>query len=260
MSPGGARGPLDGQVALVTGAGTGVGRGIAVALAAAGAAVVVAAHHRDSGALVEASIRDRGGEALCVECDVTDRAAVAAAVAAAVGGFGSLDIVVANAVSNRSNEAVELERPPEDLWEQHASVSLRGLLHCAQLAHPHLARRGGALLVLLSPAGIQGSERNAFYAAVKGAQRGFVKSLSREWGADDIRVNGLAPLAVTPALDKAFAQDPTMHDRLVSFIPSGRIGDPETDIGPAAAFLCGPGARYVLGQTLVVSGGRFTAL
>jgi NAD(P)-dependent dehydrogenase (short-subunit alcohol dehydrogenase family) len=246
-------------IALVTGAGRGVGRGICLALAAAGTSVVVAAHHLPDGEEVAAAIEARGGRAVAVACDVTRRSDVEAAVAAAAG-LGGLDALIHNAVSSRSNEPVQLETAPPELWEEHASVSIGALLSLAQVAHPLLATRRGAVVVLQSPAGIQGSADRSLYAMVKGAQRGFVKSLAREWGPDGIRVNGVAPLAVSPALEAAFDRDPAMERRLASVIPLGWFGDPEADIGPAVAFLCGDDARYVTGQTLVVSGGRFTAL
>jgi 3-oxoacyl-[acyl-carrier protein] reductase len=95
---------------------------------------------------------------------------------------------------------------------------------------------------------------------VKGAQRGFVKALAREWGPLGARVNCLAPLAMTPALERAMAADPTMHARIAPLVPVGRFGDPADDIGPAAAFLVSDESRYVTGQTLLVNGGRYTAL
>jgi NAD(P)-dependent dehydrogenase (short-subunit alcohol dehydrogenase family) len=250
---------LDGRVALVTGAGRGVGRGICLALAASGAAVVVAAHRSADGDEVVSVIEQRGGRAVCVECDVTRRADIVRAVAAAED-LGGLDALIHNAVSGRSNEPVELEEASADLWRDHAAVSITALLPLVQAGHRPLAERRGAVVVLQSPAGIQGSPDRALYAVAKGAQRGFVKSLAREWGPDGIRVNGVAPLAVSPALEAAFGRDPDMERRLAAVIPLGWFGDPEADIGPAVAFLCGDDARYITGQTLVVSGGRFTAL
>jgi len=251
---------LAGRRVVVTGAGRGVGAGIALAFGGAGARVVVAAHHIDTGEAVAAQIRARGGEARCVECDVTRRDHLDQAIGAAREAYGGVDVFVHNATSNRSSELVDLEGAGRALWEEHASVSIRALFDCAQAAAPHLVATGGSLLVLTSPAGMQGSGQLAFYGMVKGAQRGFIKSLAREWGPLGVRVNGLAPLAVTPALEQAFRNDPGLEAHLRPLIPMGRFGDPETDIGPAALFLCSDAARYVVGQTLVVSGGRYTAL
>jgi 3-oxoacyl-[acyl-carrier protein] reductase len=75
-----------------------------------------------------------------------------------------------------------------------------------------------------------------------------------------VRVNCLAPLAMTPALERAMEKDPTLHARIAPLVPLGYFGDPADDIGPAAAFLAGDDARYVTGQTLLVNGGRYTAL
>jgi len=246
---------LDGRVVLVTGAGRGIGRGIVSALVDAGASVVASVHHAVDGPSLEELPR-----VVAPVCDVTRRADVDAAVACAVASFGGLDAVVHNAVSHRSNEITDVEHAPMALFDEHTSVSVRALLYLAQASHGHLAARNGAFVVMTSPAGIQGTDDRALYAAVKGAQRGFIKSLAREWGPDGIRVNGVAPLAVSPALDRAFAGDPGLEARLARVVPLGWFGDPARDIGPAVAFLCSDAARYVTGQTLAVSGGRFTAL
>jgi len=245
---------LDGRVVLVTGSARGIGRGIVEALVAAGASVVASVHHaEDAPSLAAPAV-------VAPVCDVTVRSDVDAAVACAISSFGALDAVVHNAVSNRSHEITDAEHASAALFEEHASVSVRALLYLAQAAYPHLAARRGTFVIMTSPAGIQGTGDLALYAAVKGAQRGFLKALAREWGPDGIRVNGVAPLAMSPALEKAFAGDPGLEARLARVIPLGWFGDPASDIGPAVAFLCSDAARYVTGQTLAVSGGRFTAL
>jgi len=127
-------------------------------------------------------------------------------------------------------------------------------------AHPHLKATGGSILLMTSPAGIEGSAPLPFYSAVKAAQRGFVRALAREWGPDGIRINSVAPLAVSPALENLKATDPERVKRIEGLVPLGWLGDPADDIGPPSVFLCSEGARYVTGQTLVVSGGRFTGL
>lgn len=252
--------PLAGRTVLVTGAGAGVGRGIALACGDAGADVVVTARRPATGEKVAAEIAERGGSALAVPCDVTDPDAILATLDTAVKRFGRLDHVVHNATSNRSSEVTDLATATEELWDEHATVATTALHRLARAAFPRLAEVSGSLVVLTSPAGIEGTSSLPFYAAVKAAQRGFVKALAREWGPSGVRVNGLAPLAVTPALENAFREDPTLEAQLARLTPLGRTGDPETDIGPPVVFLCSDAAGYITGQTLVVSGGRFTGL
>ncbi|MGC0420713.1 SDR family NAD(P)-dependent oxidoreductase [Embleya sp. AB8] len=248
------------HVALVTGAAAGLGRGIALALAAAGSTVVVTARRLAAGVEVVEEITARGDTGWATECDVTSPESVRTAIEASAARFGRLDAVVHNATSRRSAEPVDLAQAEPELWREHAAVSLTGSFIVARAAYPHLRATEGALLLLTSPAGMRGSANLAFYAGVKGAQRGFVKALAREWGPTGVRVNGLAPLAVTPALAAAFAADPTMESRIADRVPMRRVGDPETDIGGPAVFLCGPASRYVTGQTLIVNGGRDTFL
>jgi 3-oxoacyl-[acyl-carrier protein] reductase len=134
-------------------------------------------------------------------------------------------------------------------------VSLRGTYLLAVTAHPHLKAAGGAYVVLTSEAGFEGKSRLPIYAAVKGAQRGVARSLAREWGADGIRVNCIAPLASTPAMEEAFAHDPAMSARVLGRNPSGRLGDAVDDIGPVVRFLLSDDAAYVNGLTLMADGG-----
>ena len=116
------------------------------------------------------------------------------------------------------------------------------------------------MILMTSPAGMDGSLMLPAYGVVKAALRGFAKSLAREWAPIGVNVNLVSPLARTPALDKAYRENPGMEERIAGLVPLGRVGDPETDIGPAVAFLAGDGARYITGQTLVVDGGRFMTL
>jgi len=251
--------PLAGRSILVTGAGRGLGRGVALACAAAGADVVVASP-RENGAETVAAIEARGGSAAWTRCDATAAGDVEAAVAAAVERIGGLDVVIHNATSRRSSEPVQLEDVDDELWHEHASVSLDGAFHCAQAALPHLRERRGRLILMTSPAGIEGSAMLPVYAMVKGAIRGFAKSLAREWAPLGVTVNVISPLAETPAMTSAYEKDPTLEERLARVVPMGHLGDPETEIGPAVVFLAGDGAGYITGQTLAVDGGRFMTL
>jgi NAD(P)-dependent dehydrogenase (short-subunit alcohol dehydrogenase family) len=252
-------GSLAGRGVLITGAGRGLGRGVALACAEAGADILVASP-RENGTETVAEIDARGGSAAWARCDATVAADVEGAVAAAVDRYGGLDVLIHNATSRRSSEPVRLDDVDEALWHEHASVSLRGAFHCAQAALPQLRARRGRFILMTSPAGIEGSVMLPVYSMVKGALRGFAKSLAREWAPFGVTVNAISPLAETPAMTSAYEKDPTLQARLERVVPMGHLGDPETEIGPAVVFLAGDGAGYITGQTLAVDGGRFMTL
>jgi NAD(P)-dependent dehydrogenase (short-subunit alcohol dehydrogenase family) len=252
-------GALDGRTVMVTGAGAGVGRGVALACASAGAAVVVGTRGANGRAVVD-EIAERGGRGAWAPCDVTDESAIADAVDLAVTQFGALHAIVHNATSNRSSEPHRLETVDIAIWEQHSAVSLRGAYFCARAGFEALHASAGTLVLMTSPAGMEGSHGLPFYGAVKGALRGFTKSLAREWAPLGMTVNIVSPLALSPAMVRAIEQDPAMEERLSRRVPMGQIGDPEVDVGPAVAFLCSTGAHYITGQTLAVDGGHFMNL
>jgi NAD(P)-dependent dehydrogenase (short-subunit alcohol dehydrogenase family) len=248
---------LDGHTVIVTGSGAGVGCGIAMALATAGAHVIVASRS-DTGVADE--IAARGHRATWTPCDVTAPDQVTEAVDKAIAITGQLDAVVHNATSNKSSQPHQLVDVDRQLFDDHYSVSIGGARHCAAAAFNALKERGGTFVVMTSPAGIEGSATLPLYATMKGALRGFAKSLAREWAPHGITVNVVSPLAYSPAMTAAIEAEPAMEERLSRRIPLGRIGDPEQDIGSAVAFLVGPGARYITGQTLGVDGGHFMNL
>jgi 3-oxoacyl-[acyl-carrier protein] reductase len=250
---------LSGRTVIVTGGAAGVGRGIAVACGTAGAHVVVASR-RDNGLEVVDEITARGGAASWSLCDVGEHDSVTATVTHAVERTGAVHAIVHNATSNRSSEPHRLEDVTPELWEQHASVSLRGAYHCAVAGLSALRASGGTLVVMTSPAGIEGSATLPMYATMKGALRGFAKSLAREWAAFGMTVNVVSPLAMSPAMVNAIAEDPAVEGRLNRRVPLGRVGDPETDVGRGVAFLVSADAGYITGQTLGVDGGHFMSL
>jgi 3-oxoacyl-[acyl-carrier protein] reductase len=240
---------------LVTGASGGVGRGIALACGAAGWDVWIAARRAVEGGAVAAEVTDAGGRGRFVECDVGDEESVRAAVAVVTDGAGRLDGVVHNATSSLSSRSVSMTDVSVADLEDHVRVSTRGCYLLARAAFPHLRSARGALVVTTSEAGFDGKRLLAPYAMVKAQQRAMVAVLAREWGPDGIRVNAVAPLAGSPAMEKAFASDPSMESRVMSRIPLGRLGDAVHDIGVAVRFLLGADAGFVTGQTLMVDGG-----
>jgi len=240
---------------LVSGASGGVGRGIAIACGGAGWEVWIAARREREASAVAAEVTAAGGRGRFVACDVGDATSVEKAVATVAAESGGLFGVVHNSTSGLSPFAKPAREIRVAELEDHVRVALRGFYLLARCAHPWLARSRGSMVVTTSEAGFEGKRLLAAYAMVKAAQRGLVRVLSREWGPDGIRVNAIAPLATTPALEKAFVSDPSMQQRVLSRNPLGRLGDPTDDIGTVVRFLLSDDARYVTGQTVMVDGG-----
>ncbi|HEX4431623.1 MAG TPA: SDR family oxidoreductase [Frankiaceae bacterium] len=250
---------LSGRTVIVTGAGGGVGAGIALACAEHGANVVIAARRTETGDVIAQEIESRGGAALSIRCDVGEASDVNAAVASTIERFGALDCMVHNALAPVGPPR-GIRDVPDDVWEAMLSTAVRASYLCARAAFPQLRDRQGSLILLTSAAGVEGSPYLPAYGMVKAAQRGLLKSLAREWGPLGIRVNGIGPVAMTPAMEVVAKTSPVFTDGLlVNRTPLRRIGEPEADIGPVAVFLASDLSRYVTGQTLMVDGGGFMA-
>jgi 3-oxoacyl-[acyl-carrier protein] reductase len=230
-----------------------------MACAAQGAAVV-AATRGENGRDVVHAMCDRGQKAIWTRCDVGDAGQVDAAIATAISEHGHLDAVVHNATSGLSSQPHRLEEMDREVLDEHVAVSLRGAFLLARASYEALRSRRGTFLVMTSPAGIEGSATLPLYATMKGALRGFAKSLAREWGADEITVNAVSPLGYSPAMERAIEADPAMEERLARRVPMHRVGDPEADVGAGVALLVGPGARYITGQTIGIDGGHFMSI
>jgi 3-oxoacyl-[acyl-carrier protein] reductase len=240
---------------VVTGASGGVGRGVALACGAAGWQVWIAARRADEGNRVAAEVDALGGSGRFVACDTGDAASVSAMVSSIIETSGRLDAVVHNATSGLSPVPGPLTTLPMSDLRDHVAVSLRGSYLLARTALPHLAAVGGSLLFMTSEASFEGKAKLPAYAAVKAAQRGLARSLAREWGPHGVRVNCVAPLANTPAMESAFIHDPAMAARVLGRNPLGRLGDSTEDIGPVVRFLLSDDARYVNGNTIMADGG-----
>jgi 3-oxoacyl-[acyl-carrier protein] reductase len=245
---------LRGCSVLITGATEGIGSGIALAAGAAGAGVAVTGLDLRAAERVADAIRARGGRAIAAQCDVTQSGDIKGAVAAAIEAFGQLDAFVHNA-NVTGARARSVEDIGDDDWTMPVLVGLRPIFASARAVLPALAKSRGSMIVLTSQAGIDGTTILPVYSAVKGAQRALVKSLAREWGPQGVRVNAVAPSAMTPAQEAYLTREPHMRAHLIERSPLRRMGDAERDIGRAVNFLIGKDSLFVTGQTLVVNGG-----
>ncbi|MCJ0902062.1 SDR family NAD(P)-dependent oxidoreductase [Rhodococcus sp. ARC_M6] len=248
-------GKLDKKVALITGAGQGVGQGVAFALAKEGASIAVVG--RTESKLVDTckEITDRGGRAEAVLADISDDESITAAVARTIELFGGIDILVNNASLNPLGNIVDLT--PERLSEGLESGPV-ATLRTMQACYPSMkARGGGAIINMVSSVAVRWDASGyGGYAAVKESVRSLTRAAACEWGVDGIRVLSVAPHASSPALQRWAESRPEEAAEFVAGIPLRRIGDCETDIGAAVAFLVGPDAGYLTGATIPLDGGQ----
>ena len=244
---------LSDDVAVVTGAGRGIGEGIATTLADAGAAVVCAARRVDEIEQVAAGIRARGGRAIAVATDVTDKTAVEALAAAAVSEFGHLDIWVNNA--GGSPIQTPLTELDADEWEATLRLNLTAVWVCTITAAKHM-RDGGRVVNISSRAAVMTVPGSGHYAAAKAGVNSLTVTFAKELG-PRIRVNCIMPGAVpTEIMMTAMRLEdtdlPNLERRLR--LPMRRLGTP-ADLGAAALYFVSPASSWVTGQVLAVDGG-----
>lgn len=242
---------FEGYAALVTGAGQGIGAAVCRRLAGEGARVLVSDLDGARAARTVEEIRESGGEADGMACDVGDRQAVGAAVEGAVARFGRLDVLVNNAYSCHA-DAPLLEDEPDEVWERDLDTTLTGAFRCARAAMPHLAAAGGrgAIVNIGSVNGIQDFGNHA-YSAAKAGLASLTRTLAGDGGERGVRVNLVAPGTVHTA---AWAGRESALERAAAVYPLRRVGRPD-DIAAAVAFLASSDAAWITGVTLPVDGG-----
>jgi 3-oxoacyl-[acyl-carrier protein] reductase len=242
---------LAGRVAVVTGSARNIGRAIALALADGGAAVLVSARRSlPEAEAVVAEIRGKGGRAAAALADVGDPASAGSLIATAVAQFGQLDILVNNASVRRETDLAHLEYAE---WREILATTLDGAYLCSRAALPHLIAAGGGSIVNIGGLSAHtGASRRAHVIAAKSGLVGLTRALAHDLGPHHVTVNCVAPGMIDTTRAGA---EPAHHAGKTP--PVGRRGTPE-EIASLVRFLCGPGARYITGQTIHANGGLFT--
>ncbi len=244
---------LKGQVVIVTGASRGIGQAIAEAMATQGAKVAVSSRKIDACELVVDRIKQSGGDAIAVECNVSNRTALQSLVDQVMSYWGQIDVVVCNAAVNPYFG--QLHEIDDAAYDKTMRTNVQNNLALFAMVAPQMASRGGGSVTIISSiAGLKATPKLGAYALSKAADMQLARSLAVEWGRSNVRVNCIAPGLVRTEMARVLWDDPEKLARAENAYPLGRIGDP-IDIAGTAVFLAAPAGRFITGQTLVVDGG-----
>ena len=239
---------LDGAVAVVTGAGSGLGQGAALALAEAGASLVLVGRTQATLDATRVAIKDQGGEASTLVCDVTD----SGQVTAGIGALPRIDVLVNNAGMNIPEDFLEVS---EGHLDRILALNVKAAFLVAQAAARRMATTGGGSIInMSSQMGHVGSPRRSVYCMSKHALEGLTKALAVELAPRGIRVNTVAPTFAETPMTRPFFEDRAFRDAVLGQIPIGRLAKVEDIVG-AIVFLASPAAAMITGTSLLVDGG-----
>jgi|SRR5699024_1730068 len=245
---------LAGKVGIVTAAGSGIGRASAFVCAQEGAKVVVSDVVDEAGEETVRLIKEAGGDAIYVKCNVTDEEDVKNLVEKTVEHFGRLDFAHNNAGIGAPN--VPIAEVEVDDYRRVMNITLEGTYLCMKYEIPAMLKSGGGAIVnTSSSSGLVGTPLQSAYSAAKFGVNGLMKSAALEYGSQGIRVNSICPgMTMTPAVEKWMEEAPEEANALKDSVPMKRLGTPE-DQANAVAWLCSDKASYVNGVSLSVDGG-----
>lgn len=247
------RKPLDEKVAIITGAGQGIGKGLALALAKRGVKVVCIGRRLAPIEETAEEIKALGGQALAISCNTADREMVNEVVKKTVEAFGTVDVMINNAQS--IPQSAPVEDTTYDSMYLAWSTGTIGALNFMQACFPYMKEQGeGRIINFASATGMFGYAGQLAYASNKESIRGMTKIAAKEWGKYGITVNVVLPGAESPAAKEWAKKFPEQYAAQLESQPMHRLGDPETDIGAAVAFLAGPDSAFYSGQSMIVDG------
>jgi NAD(P)-dependent dehydrogenase (short-subunit alcohol dehydrogenase family) len=244
-----------GKVAFVTGAASGIGRATAIAFALEGASVVVADISEQGSHKTTNIIKEAGGRALEVKCDVSQTEDVKNCLGQAIETFGRLDFAFNNAgVEQKLAPTAELA---VEEWDRVIDIDMRGVFLCLKHEIPLMLKHGGGAIVNTSSgAEVKGFKWETAYVAAKHGVVGLTKAAALDYAQSNIRINAVAPGIIDTSMIQRFSGGtPEGRQAMISQEPVGRMGQPE-EISSAVLWLCSNAASFVTGHILVVDGGQ----
>ena len=245
---------LEKIVTLITGGGKGIGFGLASAFAREGSNIVITG--RTESRLIEAKKKlenQYGIEVLAIVADGADEEQIKGVISQTIEKFGKINTLINNAQASSSGLPL-IEHTKKDI-DLAINSGLYATFFYMREAYPYLKETRGSVINFASGAGFFGKPGQSSYAAAKEGIRGLSRVAATEWGPDGIRVNMIAPLAMTESLREWKENYPELFERTIQGIPLGRFADPMEDIGRVAVFLASDDASYITGETISLQGG-----
>lgn len=245
---------LEKNVTLITGGGKGIGFGLASAFAREGSNIVITG--RTESRLIEAKKKlenQYGVEVLAIVADGADEEQIKGVISQTIEKFGKINTLINNAQASSSGLPL-IEHTKKDI-DLAINSGLYATFFYMREAYPYLKETRGSVINFASGAGFFGKPGQSSYAAAKEGIRGLSRVAATEWGPDGIRVNMIAPLAMTESLREWKENYPELFERTIQGIPLGRFADPMEDIGRVAVFLASDDASYITGETISLQGG-----
>ena len=244
---------LTGKIAIITGSTKGIGKAIAQEMAAHGAKVVITSRKADACDAVTEKIRDDGGEATAIPCNISHKDQLEMLVTNTRKAYGQIDILVCNAAVNpHFGSVLEIS---DSAFEKVMDVNIKSNHWLVQMVAPEMVdRNDGTIIIVSSIGGLRGSETLGAYCISKAADMQMVRNLSMELGPHNIRVNCIAPGLVKTDFARAIWENPDRHEYRKEKTPLRRLGEPR-DIAGIAVYMASEAGAWTTGQTVVVDGG-----
>jgi meso-butanediol dehydrogenase / (S,S)-butanediol dehydrogenase / diacetyl reductase len=245
---------LKGKTCVVTGGASGIGRAAAVAMAAEGARVAVSDRDAEPGRHTVEQITAAGGEAMFVECDVSDDDQARRLIEATVEAYGGLHVLFNNAGINPMEGDVVNVSVEE--WRRVFAINVDGVFFCSRHAIAHLRKAGGGRIInTASPSSFRGWTANAAYIASKGAVMSLTRAMAMDYAKENITVNAIVPGLIMTGIGQHFLQAQDDPAAVTAGIPVGRAGQP-ADVAPLVVHLASDDSSFSTGAPFYVDGGE----